>query len=214
MLCVFVPVSLINITCFCLHGNHLQFEETWKSAIYPKQTLKYTFKFYTTSVIHEPDSFAFQLERGPCAMKGWTRMNSLFGDFFPLFFHASDPSENVPVHHSWACGASEGGIKEGEIMRAHTACKEFRHSHSVGALPLETPTVVFLQRLHPNNRDTPSSDHRLAIRGRELWSHFSSLLGALRQKTAACRNTSKSRAEHSALVKSHSFHLLLSGSTW
>lgn len=48
-------------------------------------------------------------------------------------------------------------------MRAHTACKEFRHSHSVGALPLETPTVVFLQRLHPNNRDTPSSGHRLAI---------------------------------------------------
>lgn len=142
--------------------------------------------------------------------RGWTLSLVIFS---PLFFHASDPSENVPVHHSWACGASEGGIKEGEIMRAHTACKEFRHSHSVGALPLETPTVVFLQRLHPNNRDTPSSDHRLAIRRRELWSHFSSLLGALRQKTAVCRKTSKSRAEHSALVKSHRFHLLLSGST-
>lgn len=86
MLCVFVPVSLINITCLSLHGNHLQFEETWKSVIYPKQTLKYTFKFYTTSVIHEPDSFAFQLECSPCAMKGWTRMNSLFGDFFPPLF--------------------------------------------------------------------------------------------------------------------------------
>lgn len=57
------------------------------------------------------------------------------------FFHASDSSENVPVHHSRACGASEGGIRGGEIMRAHTSCKEFTDSCSVGALPLPHPNI-------------------------------------------------------------------------
>lgn len=62
-------------------------------------------------------------------------MGSLFGDF-SSFSHASDSSEKVPVHHSRAFGALEGGIRGGEIMRAHTRCKEFRDSYSVGALPL------------------------------------------------------------------------------
>lgn len=96
----------------------------------------------TISMIYEPSGFAFQphMRVIPLQWKddwGWTPFLVIF-----FFFHASDSSENVPVHHSRACGASEGGIRGGEIMRAHTGCKEFRDSRSVGAFPLYPPSLV------------------------------------------------------------------------
>lgn len=96
----------------------------------------------TISVIYEPSGFAFQphMRVIPVQWKddwGWTPFLVIF-----FFFHASDSSENVPVHHSRACGASEGGTRGGEIMRAHIGCKEFRDSCSVGALPLYPPALV------------------------------------------------------------------------
>lgn len=108
----------------------------------------------TISMIYELGRFALQLHMKviPVQWKddwGWTPFLVIF--FF--FFHASDSSENVPVHHSCACGAVVGGIRGGEIMRAHTGCKEFRDSYSVGALPLYPPSslppcppILILQR--------------------------------------------------------------------
>lgn len=58
--------------------------------------------------------------------------------WFSFLFHASDSSGNVPVHHSPACGGSEGEIIGGEIMRSHAGCIEFRYSCSAGAFPLYT----------------------------------------------------------------------------
>lgn len=66
-------------------------------------------------------------------MKKWLRADSFFFlVIFSLFFMPVIPQRMYLSITASACGASEGGIMGGEIMRAHTGCEEFRDSHSVG----------------------------------------------------------------------------------
>lgn len=117
-------------------------------------------------------------------------------------------SQNVPVHHRWARGVLEDGIRRGEIMKARTACKEFRCSYSAGALPvLSSPSNSSLRTYQPNNRDTPSSDQCLTSKGeRGLWSHLGILSG-----TRVRQESSKSQTANWTFVKTHCLCLPLSG---
>lgn len=79
--------------------------------------------------------------------------------YFPIFFHIGDPSDSLPVHYSQDCAAYKRGIKEEEIMTAYRACKEFRHSLSVGKaggnLPLKKKNSNIPARMTPTTRETP-----------------------------------------------------------
>lgn len=88
-----------------------------------------------------------------------------------FFFRASDSSENVPVHHRCARGGSEGGIKGGEIMRAHTGCKEFWVCCHVGVFSPIYPLIVVVPRcrdatLTTGTRPPVTNDSRFQKRRR------------------------------------------------
>lgn len=81
--------------------------------------------------IYEPSSFWFSALGFESLCKEEEEEKKMIEDAFPRlpvssFFVPVIP-QNVPVYQSRACGASEGRVREGGIMRAHAAREKFRH---------------------------------------------------------------------------------------
>lgn len=92
--------------------------------------------------------------------------------WFYSFFPTNDPSENVSVYHSWACGAP-GVRNQGRRNNESSHCLQGSQTllPSGGSSSLNPHFGLpqrQLQRHYPNNRDTPSSDHCLTSQRREM----------------------------------------------
>lgn len=80
--------------------------------------------------------------------------------------------------------------REGRIMRAHTACKEFRHPQRA-LNPLHHRHVCSFWKQHPDNRTPPSSDRCLAWTVKSLlWSNLKAGASESRRGLKICKYTS------------------------